>query len=132
MKKIITVSALLILLSAVTFAQESKQAKTSAKDIKVTNGTESTNAVTYDFTTGSDKYYGGASGAVEIEAGVWGMIAGDVNQSGIITNSDKDLINTEVNLSGYYDSDVNMSGIVTNSDKDLINANVNKSTQVPN
>ncbi len=107
--------------------------KTSQKTNTDIQSVESTSSITiYDFTTGSDKYFGGSTAAIEIEAGVWGMVAGDANHSGIVTSSDKDPINNELNSSGYYDSDTNMSGIVTSADKDFINANLNKSSQVPN
>ncbi|MCK5147570.1 hypothetical protein KAR48_12505 [bacterium] len=86
----------------------------------------------YDFTvdasTSYDKYYGGD--AAILETGVYGMYAGDTNNSGIVTNSDKDSIISNLNSAGYYDADSNCSGIVTNSDKDAIIANLNKSTAV--
>lgn len=54
-----------------------------------TNGTNATTAVaTYDFTTGSDKYYGGAAGAKEVETGVWAMVAGDANGDGSVNATD--------------------------------------------
>ncbi|MCB9219930.1 MAG: hypothetical protein H6610_10790 [Ignavibacteriales bacterium] len=44
-----------------------------------TNSTQAVNVVTYDFTTGSDKYYGTTAAAKEVSTGVWAMIAGDAN-----------------------------------------------------
>ena len=132
MKKITAAIAFLLLVSSFTFAQAVKKdviAKTNKT--KVVNSTQNTNTATYDFTTGSDKYYGQANGAKELQSGVWGMIAGDSNGSGIVSSSDKDPINSELNSNGYYSSDINMSGIVTSSDKDLVNANNNMATQVP-
>ncbi|MCK5147568.1 LamG domain-containing protein [bacterium] len=86
----------------------------------------------YDFTvdasTSYDKYYGGD--AAVLETGVYGLYAGDGNQSGIVTNSDKDGIIANLNEAGYYDADTNCSGIVTNSDKDAIIANLNKATSI--
>ncbi len=86
----------------------------------------------YDFTvdasTAYDKYYGGD--AALLETGIYGMYAGDTNNSGIVTNSDKDSIISNLNSAGYYDADSNCSGIVTNSDKDAIIANLNKATSV--
>jgi hypothetical protein len=121
----------LFTLTSFVSAQVVKKDTKLIQRTKTSNIVQSVTATTYDFTTGSNKFFGGSAGATEIESGKWGMIAGDVNFSGIITNSDKDPINTDLNSSGYYDSDVNMSGIVTNSDKDLINANINKSSQIP-
>ena len=115
-----------------------ERTQTSAGKVNGSNSTQATNAVTYDFTSSATAYFGGTAACtfvgINTETGdsVFAMIAGDANQSGIITNSDKDLVNSQVNQNGYYNSDVNMSGIVSNSDKDFINSNVNKSTQVPN
>ena len=90
----------------------------------------------YDFTNGdgSQFYPGNGSGAKLLETGppnVWGMMGGDSNSSGIVTNSDKDGIINELNNAGYYNGDTNLSGIVTNSDKDLIINNLNKSSSLP-
>ena len=86
----------------------------------------------YDFTvdesTAYDKYYGGDASL--LESSVYGMYAGDSNQSGIITNSDKDGIISDLNKAGYYEADTNCSGIITNSDKDTIITNLNKATSV--
>ena len=132
MKKVTTTLVFLLLVSSFTLAQAVKKDVVKAnKSRVVNNGVQNTNTTTYDFTTGSDKYYGQANGAKELQSGVWGMIAGDSNTSGTVSNSDKDAINTNINLSGYYDGDTNMSGTVSNADKDFINTNVNKSSQVP-
>jgi len=120
----------LLVLSSISFSQVKKKDIAEAKNQIQINKAKNINAASYDFTTGSDKYYG-TNGAKEVEAGVWGMIAGDVNKSGIVTNSDVDAINADLNTAGYYDSDTNLSGIVSNSDVDLINSNLNKGTQVP-
>ena len=88
----------------------------------------------YDFSTALNKAYTlGPDPMIEIDTSpsIYGMFAGETNESGIVTNADKDLINTNLNISGYYTSDTNMSEIVTNADKDPINRNLNKSTQVP-
>lgn len=75
--------------------------------------------------------YGDGTGIKQLETAVYGLISGETNDSNIITNSDKDLVIEEKNLSGYYTSDTNFSGIVTNSDKDPIIENKNSSTSVP-
>ncbi len=133
MKQNFTILLLMLLVASVSFAQRTGQKIAKENVIKsAVNSPNSPTATVYDFTTGSDKFYGGASGAIEVEAGVWGMIAGDTNNSDIVTNADVDPINTDLNNSGYYDSDANLSGIVTNADVDFINSNLNKSSQVPN
>ncbi len=83
----------------------------------------------YDFSQSADQYYGEDGGAL-LESGVYGMIAGDANGSGIISNSDKDPIIGSLNQSGYMDCDTNLSGIVTYADKDYIVANLNRASQV--
>ena len=45
--------------------------------------------VSYDFSTGADKVTNGALGYKELEAGVWGMVAGDINGDGIVDGNDK-------------------------------------------
>jgi len=72
--------------------------------------------------------YGGAAMAlIELETGIYGMIAGDVNSDGtlkysgpgndrglvlqrIVTESGSTNITTTIN--GYYDEDINMNGVV--------------------
>ena len=67
---------------------------------------------TYDFTTGSDKYYGTINGAKQLGTGVWGMIAGDVDGSGDF--GPFDLINVRSGIvngeTGYLSKDVDLSG----------------------
>lgn len=68
----------------------------------------------YDFTTGTDQYEG--IDAVQLETGVYGMYAGDGNESGIVTISDANLALSNRDNVGYEISDYNLSGIVTISD----------------
>ena len=110
------------------------------------------NMVAYDFTTSDTSYYG-TGGAKEIETGVWGMIAGDVNGDGVVkynlSQNDRALIyqrigggNVNLSVSGYYNEDINLDGVVkynlANNDRALIyqtigggNVNITVSTQVP-
>jgi hypothetical protein len=73
----------------------------------------------WDFTTGADKYYGGATGAKELETGVWGMIGGDVNGSGHISAADRIQVRTAGGF-GYLDEDVNLTGNVSAADRIFI------------
>lgn len=133
MKKLFTVAFLLILTAGLTFAQSAaKKADNNVKqgNVKI-NSTTATNAVTYDFTTGADKYYG-TNGAVELEAGVWGMIAGDADGSGVVDAADRSVTWNERNQTGYLGSDVNMSGVTEAGDRSTTWNNRNKSTAVPN
>jgi hypothetical protein len=73
----------------------------------------------YDFTTGANQAYGGASAHKEIAPGIWGMISGDGNQNGIIDNKDKnDFWLPQLGLYGYYLSDFNRDGQVSLTDKE--------------
>lgn len=89
-------------------------------------------AVLYDFTTDDstpyDKYEGGD--AAVLESGVYGMYAGDGNDSGIITINDGNLALSDRDNVGYYQTDYNLSGIVTISDVNLSDSNRDISTNV--
>ena len=91
-----------------------------------------TSAALYDFTMDSatpyDKYYGGD--AKLLETGIYGMYAGDGNDSGIVTISDGNLALADRDNVGYYVTDYNMSGIVTISDVNLSDSNRDKATAV--
>jgi hypothetical protein len=86
MNKILTIVLLLAFCATVSFAQT--ETKTDAINKNKVNQTSSTNVANYDFTTGADKFYGGANGAKQIETGVWGMIAGDANGDGSVNAID--------------------------------------------
>lgn len=111
----------------------------------------STSSTFYDFTTGSGQFYG-TGGAKELEPGVWGMWAGDVNADGVIKYSDVNNDRLQIliilgyiqtfSINGYFSEDVNMDGVVKYSDigndRLIILNNLgfiqtsSKSTQVPN
>jgi hypothetical protein len=87
---------------------------------------------TYDFTTDSNKAYGGTNAQTELSPGVWGMMAGDANADGHINNSDYILWKTEAGKKDYLSTDFNMNGESDNVDKnDKWLENINKDTQVP-
>jgi hypothetical protein len=90
--------------------------------------------VTYDFTTGSGQFYG-AGGAKEVETGIWGMWAGDINQDGQITTMDYTnwYNSAKAGDSGYNDTDINMDSQVTTMDYTIWynNAKAGASSSVP-
>lgn len=88
---------------------------------------------TYDFSTGSDKVYGGALGYKMLTTGIWGMYAGDGDADGQVTNNDKNLVwKAQVGLSGYYSGDFNMDSQVSNIDKNSVwKPNAGKGSQIP-
>jgi C1A family cysteine protease len=73
----------------------------------------------YSFTAGSGQYYGGATGAKEIETGVWGMIVGDANDSGHISAADRIQVRTTGGF-GYVVEDLNLTGNVSAADRIFI------------
>ena len=145
MKKLYLFAVTLLLSFTIVMAQEKQEKIGDTPQLKKvskqavgdqTSGAIKVNSttavVTYDFTTGPDKYYNGAAGAKDLGGGVWGMIAGETNSSGVVTNADKDLIDANINATGYLIGDTNLSGVITNADKDDIDANINRASQVPN
>lgn len=89
---------------------------------------------TYDFSTGSAQFYG-TGGAKELESGVWGMWAGDINQDGEVTTSDYTIWynSARVGDSGYKNTDCNFDTQVTTSDYTIWynNARIGASSTVP-
>jgi hypothetical protein len=91
----------------------------------------SSSTTLYNFTTGSGQYYGGATGAKELETGVWGMITGDCDGSGTIDALDRSDAWNDRNLTGYKDSDCGLTGTVDANDRSSTWNNRNLSTSVP-
>jgi len=83
----------------------------------------------YDFTTGSGQFYG-TDGAIELEPGVWGMIAGDTDASGTVDANDRGITWNDRNKSGYETGDCDLSGTVDANDRGITWNNRNKSTAV--
>jgi len=94
---------------------------------------ESAGVFSYDFTTASDKAYGGVNSQKQIYSGIYGMIAGDGNSDGSIDNND--IISIWSVLAGdygYYLGDFNLDGHVNNQDKNNVWYSNNSSyTQIP-
>jgi len=87
----------------------------------------------YDFTTGAGKVAGGATGYVELENGIWGMAAGDIDADKVIDEQDK-VLGWGINAAsqGYSGADVNLDIQVNNPDKnELILKNDGKISGVP-
>jgi len=85
----------------------------------------------YDFSTTASQAYG--EGQNHLVNGIYGMIGGDVNADGFITEPDDLLIwILEAGTTGYLNSDMNLDGQVNNLDKnDHWFENLGKETQVP-
>lgn len=86
----------------------------------------------YDFTTGADKSFGGASAQNQFVSGAWGMVAGDSNGDGTIDDLDKAAWQLNAGNTGYFQQDHNMDSEVDNSDKnDTWLQNLGRSSQIP-
>ena len=89
--------------------------------------------VAFDFATHSSQFYGGSNGAVELEPGVWGMVAGDADGDGEILAVDQLIHETQSGLAGYHRSDFNLDGSVSSEDtNNLWVVNQRRQTVVPN
>ncbi|MBC8485461.1 MAG: PKD domain-containing protein [Bacteroidetes bacterium] len=94
--------------------------------------TETYGVYSYDFTTGSDKAYGGILAQKELSANIWGMIGADGDASGTVDLLDKDVWSLIVGESGYLSGDFNLNGEVENADKnDVWLPSLGSSTQIP-
>jgi len=146
MKKLQFLVLVFLVSSVVLIAQEkmeklgTKVTKQSVSDKAVTpsavNKPNGTAAVTsYDFTTGSGQYYGGAAGAVEVETGVWAMIAGDANSDGTVNSVDYNshwLTQNGTTWDYTKFADFNLDGTINSVDYNSFwLPNNSKATQVP-
>ncbi len=87
----------------------------------------------YDFRGRADKALGDLEAQKQLAPGIWGMISGDSNADGIVSDSDKSTLwNNEAGMPGYLPSDFNLDGQSDNADKDdHWLPNLGKSSQVP-
>ncbi len=92
-----------------------------------------TGSYVYNFTTDADKVAGGAAGYIELENGIWGMAAGDLNADKIIDTQDKDYgWSPEAGNKGYSGSDANLNIQTNNPDKnDFILKNNGMTSGIP-
>lgn len=89
-----------------------------------------TNSLLYDFSSAQTQAFGNEP-MVNLGSSVYGMYAGDANNSTIVTAADVTPIIVNLNLTHYNNADVNMSGIVTAADVTKIISNLNKVANVP-
>lgn len=95
--------------------------------------TESGGTYSYNFTTGSGQSYGGTNAVIELEPGVWGMVAADGNANGLIQNTDETAVwKTDLGGSGYDGGDFDMNGLTQNTDEtNLWKPNLGGGGQIP-
>jgi hypothetical protein len=89
--------------------------------------------VTYDFSTSAELAYG--NNQVELEQGIYGFYAGDIDQNGVINVTDRTLLNMDLAnvMVGYIVSDLDGNGTVNVTDRTKLNVNIFKviSKQTP-
>jgi hypothetical protein len=87
------------------------------QSISVKIQTSPNDTLFYDFTLGNHKYYN-PSYAIELDSGVWGTKAGDIDQDGQLTRSDFDswLYAARRDTSMYPTADIDGDGFVTARD----------------
>jgi hypothetical protein len=86
----------------------------------------------YDFTTGTDKVFGGAAGYKQLSGTFWGMATGDFNSNGKVDSADISVWKLQAGEYGYYQTDVNHNSEVDNKDKnDFWLNNYGMESQVP-
>jgi hypothetical protein len=84
----------------------------------------------YDFTTAQTQAFG-ANPMKALSDGKFALIAGDANQSNIVTAADANLIVGQLNATGYNIRDANLSGIITAADANMAIGNLNRASQIP-
>jgi hypothetical protein len=87
----------------------------------------------YDFTLSASQAYGGANALKDLGDGKWGMVSGDGDANGQVSNSDKNEVwRPQSGNSGYLSADFSLDGQVDNNDKnDCWMANSGRSAQLP-
>ncbi len=78
-------------------------------------------STSYDFST--DAAMAAGNNQIEIVPGVFGMFAGDTDNSGFIDSDDMNLVDNNNYVSGYIPADADGSGFVDSDDMNLIDNN---------
>lgn len=82
----------------------------------------------YDFTSNKQKAFDNS--LINLGDGEFGMISGDSNSDGEITNRDFRDVATNLLKVGYENADLDMNGVVNVLDYKIINSNISKTTAV--
>lgn len=83
-----------------------------------------------DFSNGSTALYSTTAQAT-LSAGVYGMIAGDIDQNGVVSASDRSEAWNDRNATGYRTADVGLNGLVSAADRSVVWNNRNLSSTLP-
>lgn len=81
-------------------------------------------SIGYNFTTSAAQAYG--SNQKMLAAGVYGIYAGDVDQNGVVNNTDRSIVDPSIYgfADGYIVTDVDGNGIVNVSDRAKVDPNI--------
>jgi len=92
---------------------------------------ESDGVYSYNFTSSAEQAY--LSNQKELSPGVWGMISGDADASGLIDETDKSVLwEMQAGSKGYFQGDLNLNTQINNQDKnDFWLPNLVAGSQVP-
>jgi hypothetical protein len=112
---------------SIVFRHRNHLAVMSAQPLPFTNS-----LITYDFTTGAEKFSGGTNASVKLETGVWGMTAGDADGDGKILAVDRSIHTNQLGRVGYHRADFNLDGIVSINDLALWTTTQGRTTAVTN
>lgn len=82
-------------------------------------------SINYDFTKTPNSVFGNSS-LVNLGNGNFGMLSGDSDSNGIVSNSDFQEIATHLFQQGYLNSDLDMNGVVNVLDYGNTNINITK------
>jgi len=72
--------------------------------------------IPYDFASSAAAHSGGSNSAVEVESGVWALIAGDADGDGRVTGTDRTIVEQQLGTTGYLAGDLNLDGVVSDAD----------------
>jgi len=92
--------------------------------------TMNTSVRTVNFTDGSVPLYLNTAQAT-LSPGVYGMIAGDIDQNGVVAAADRSLTWNDRNTTGYRTADVGLDGLVSAADRSVVWNNRNLSSMLP-
>jgi len=87
----------------------------------------------YNFISAAEQVYGSSAACKELAPGIWGMIAGDADGNGEVSQSDIEAIwGSASGQSGYLPADLNFDGQTDNLDKnEFMIINLGKTSNIP-
>lgn len=73
-------------------------------------------SATVDLAADPGTVRGGTSNLLQLAPALWGLVPGDVNGDGQITEVDRRIVADQLGMAGYVPSDANLDGVVTDED----------------